>query len=186
MLKKLLIALLPLGTIAVVVWLVIPEYRALGEAKAERERASAQLEEKKDFIIKVKRLEAQYREIGDTAKKVAQIIPAEPDVPNLLAEIPTMALQHGMVLKDLTFSVRGDAEARDSSASGEAGSYQSMDASLVVTGTYDGLKIFLRALERELRIMDVLTLQFSIPTGDDQLQLFTFSITLRMYYGLNL
>ncbi|MDO8558466.1 MAG: type 4a pilus biogenesis protein PilO [bacterium] len=184
MLKKLFIALLSLGTIAVVVWLVLPEYRGLGEAKVARTQAEEALQEKQLLVSKIKNLEAQYREVEDVASKVAQIFPPMPDIPNLLVEIPEIASQNGMTLDDISFNVSETAlDATTRSKTQGSLPYQTMQASISVTGSYEALDGFLKALEKELRIIDVWALQFSVPSGEGS-QLFTFNLSVRMYYGL--
>src|SRR3989338_6965650 len=105
MLKKLLIAILPVGTIAVVLWLIVPEYHALADAKVGRETAQQAFKEKQELIAKIEELKKQYLTVEDVADEVAQIVPRSPDIPNLLVEFPALALQYGMALDTISFSV---------------------------------------------------------------------------------
>lgn len=193
MLKKLLIALLPLGAIAVVVWLVIPEYRALEAAKAQRIEAEEALQSKEELLAKIKRLTAQYREVGDAALKVPQIIPKTPDIPNLLVEIPEIAVQHGVTLHDLSFNAQEDTRGgrQPQQGSSSASAYESMNATLSLSASYDALKAFLAALEKELRIMDVQSLQVAAQQGEAEGgsaadPILKITMIVRMYYGLTI
>lgn len=181
MLKKLLIALVPLGTIAVVVWLVLPAFRALGEAKAIRADAQKVYQDKQELVAKIRNLEEQYAQVGDTTTKVAQIIPQTPDIPNLLAEIPELALQHGLTMNNIGFSVR-EGEVGQLVPAGQ--SFRTLDANIDLTGSFEAFKIFLKALEKELRIMDVQSLRFVVPRQGEGRAPYIFSLKVRMYYGL--
>src|SRR3989344_1991296 len=185
MLKKIFIAFLPLGTIAVILWLALPEYRALQAAKSVRAASSQALEEKRQLVAKIKNLEAQYHRIEEASLKVAQIIPPTPDIPNLLAEIPAIVLQHGMLLDDLSFAGQGT-DASSARSGQEQVAYKSMDMHLVVKGSYEALKILLEALEKELRIVDVQSLQFSVSQDAADIQPISFSISAKLYYGLGI
>ena len=182
MLKKIFIALLPLGTLAVILWLALPEYRTMQAAKIERAAASEALEEKRRLVAKIRGLEAQYRRIEESSLKVAQIIPPTPDIPNLLAEIPALVLQHGMLLEDLSFAGGNDAASVRSGQ--EQAAYKSMDMQLMVKGSYEAFKILLDAIEKELRVVDVQSVQFSIPQDAEGSQPISFSISAKLYYGL--
>lgn len=185
MLKKFLIALLPLGTIAVVIWLVLPQYRALGAAREERGEVERALDEKRRLIAKIRNLETQYRQLTDAVRKVTSIVPPTPDIPYLLVEIPDMAVQAGMQLEDISFSAQEHQAAEARVPQGL--SYRTMDVNMRIAGSYEALGIFLESLEKELRIMDIRSLQFTVPdtstegTGPTP---FAFALSVRMYYGL--
>ena len=185
MLKKLFIALLPLGTIAVMLWLVLPEYRLIQEEKAHRKEAEDALTQKQELIAKIRNLEEQYRSVEDVADKVASIVPTLPDIPNLLVEIPEIALQHGLTLDNLSFSVYEGQKFEGRSTTQGTMPFQAMEATLNVEGSFESLVAFLGGLQKELRIMDVQSLQFAVPEdisgGPAPLK---FNMLVRMYYGL--
>ena len=58
--------------------------------------------------------------------------------------------------------------------------YQTMSASMEVSGSYEVFKEFLRDLEFSIRITDVELLDFSPPSGGSDV--FSFKLTLKTYY----
>ncbi|MDP3963922.1 MAG: type 4a pilus biogenesis protein PilO [bacterium] len=185
MLKKLLIAILPLGTIAVVLWLILPQYRALQAAKAEREAARQALQEKQELIAKIEELKKQYLAVEDVTDEVAQIVPRTPDIPNLLVEMPALAVQYGVALDNISFNVTENTIPGPSQDASRP--FQSMTVGLSVSGTYDAFQEYLKALERELRVLDVQSLQFSLPPAEgDASSIYEFKVDAQLYYGLQL
>lgn len=185
-LKKILLVLLPLATIALVVWLALPEYRRIAPAKTAREQAAGELEQKRALLAKVRYLEKQFRSVELAARKVTDIVPSSPNVPQLLVEFPALVLRHGMTLS--RFSL-GSAKAGDpvvpragATPPSEA-PYLPLNVELGLKGTYEAFKVFLAAAERDLRLMDVNRIAFG---GADEGGLHDFSLTLSVYYGLSL
>lgn len=184
-LKKLFVALLPLGTAAVVILLVAPEYKRIADARLEKERAEAELRDKQALVEKIEGLEAQFREVKDAAEKVAEIVPPEPNIPALLVELPALALRYGMSLNNITFLVPPEGRASDASgAQGAVSPYRALQVTMSLKGTYETLKLWLRAVEKDLRLMDVSSVAFS--GGGETRGVSDYDISLQLYYGLTL
>ena len=188
LIKKIFVAMLPLATVAVVVMLVTPEYQRIGEARREKETAEIQLADKRTLVAKIKSLESQYREVEEETKKAAEIVPLDPSIPSLLVEIPALVVQHGMILEKIAFGTTKEAESRAfSSGPQQAVSgplYRSMPVELGLKGTYESFKVFLKALETDLRLMDVATIRFGgLAEGSG---IGTFDVSADVYYGLSL
>ena len=182
LLKKLFVAFLPLASIAVVVWLVVPAYQNIGEAKAEKEKAQSELDEKRALVEKVKGLETQFREVEEATRKVAEIVPPASNIPQLLVEFPALALQHGVAMKSIALN-EAKGESENTSGGASPPPYKTLTANLSFQGTYETLKLFLRALEKDLRMMDVTSVEFN---GGGDRDLISFTVQVKLYYGLTI
>jgi Tfp pilus assembly protein PilO len=182
MLKKILILSLPLSSIAIIVWLLLPEYNALKSVQADKTDADDALRQKQILVDKIKGLESQYRKVEGLASKVSQIVPPDPDVPNLLVEIPELVAAYGMTLKDMSFDETGS----NATFAGSS-NLRAMQANITVSGPYDYLTPMLRGIEKELRIMDVQSIEFKVPRESNTESAggtYDFKIDLQIYYGL--
>jgi Tfp pilus assembly protein PilO len=186
MIKKVIIAILPLTTIAIIVWFIMPEYDNLTLAKADRAAQEESLTSKQAYLTKLNKLKEKYDEAKGLVPRVDQIFPSTPDIPNLLAEVPDIAGRNGMNVTNIAFSDTKGASTDDATAPAE--SYKSMLINLSVSGSYDSFKNFLRDMEKELRIMDVQSVQFVVPSISDDSSTekeMSFTLGIKTYFALS-
>ncbi len=186
MIKNLIILVLILILIAVVVFLDVPKVQ---EILALREQISEQKEafsEKQALLLKIEELKSGYEENKESLEKVSYILPAEQDIPNLIVQLEALAFENGLVLESINLSSSEKTssgmaeEVRESQQGTTSQDYQILTANLKVIGDYSGFKNFLKAVENNIRLMDVVSLNFSGESGG--LGLFRFDITLKTYY----
>ena len=110
--------------------------------------------------------------------KLKKLLPDHVDNIRLILEIEKIATPYNMVLKDVQYSAvqedtnatassgdtstRGGGIGKNQSANTDYGSW---DLGFSTTGTYSNLISFMKDLESNLRIVDILSVQFSSITG---------------------
>lgn len=125
-------------------------------------------------IIKTKQTEFQnqqerlrsFEEFQKTNgfEKLNQILPNQPEIPELMMQLETMASQNNLILKTINFT-----EAQNE-----------ITGQITLAGSYQDLKNYLQALENNLRLIDVINLNFRAAKEES---VYDFNLTLKAYYG---
>ena len=129
---------------------------ALGNSKA-LENARDELTRKKNAID------------PNNLLKLEKLLPENIDNIRLILEIEKIALPYGMVLKDIKYST--DSDATKTGTAGIAGGvsrnkeYGIWNLEFSTTGTYNNFLNFTKDLERNLRIVDISSINFSSGGG---------------------
>lgn len=146
--------------------------RAKQETYDEAFTNSKALENERD------RLTTESNAISEENKaRLKKLLPDNVDNIRLILEIEKIAAPYGMVLRDVEYSVMPEEKGGASSSIANTSSgkektvkknYGSWDLGFSITGTYNNFVNFMRDLERNLRIVDISSIQFfSTPIGKD-------------------
>lgn len=147
-------------------------------------------------IEKVQNLISEYQSQGQIQEKISLSLPATEDVGGGLAQIYGIAKNSGLALQSASISLLG-IRSQNSGAAAELGSGEksasqfslqkpigSVVFNVRLTGSYDGLKDFLKLLETNIRIFDVGIISISpvgvstgVPSGT-----FNYDVSITTYY----
>lgn len=146
-----------------------PFYNELSELRAEAASYntaldnSVRLEQQRDKLVK------QENDIDpNNIVKLEKLLPDNVNNIRLILEIQEIAKPYGMSLKDVKYNVAEAAETEETTVqrgrnvtrvSNE--DYGVFDLEFSVSGTYDNFIGFIEALEKNLRIVDVSSIEFS-------------------------
>ncbi|MDP2586968.1 MAG: hypothetical protein Q8P32_04345 [Candidatus Komeilibacteria bacterium] len=181
-------------------WLVFPKYQGLREvATGSLPDKIGELQALEDYAVKIKQLEKVIADwqVKNQAKVaiLEQVLPDTPRVPELIAQLDALARSNGFIINSVDFTeseapVSG-ADSR-SAAKAKAGSQPEVQANLnldknirlvsinlnLTGGDYSAFKKFLDALEKNMRLLDVLSIDFSstLSAGTD------YTLALMTYY----
>lgn len=125
------------------------------------------------------KLTAKYNSINpDNLIKLQKLLPENIDNIRLVLEIEQIASPYGMALKDVKYNTTTDKSATKGATPGVTGAvagggvsepsrkdYGIWDLGFSTAGTYNNFLNFTRDLERNLRIVDISSIQFSSNTG---------------------
>ena len=163
-----------------------PIYSEIGGLRAQVASYDEALSNSKALKNEIDKLTAKYNAIDrDDLIKLQKLLPDNIDNIRLILEIEQIALPYGMALKDVKYNATND-PAKGAGAGGGAGTegapavlqgggtaiaggkdYGAWDLSFSTTGTYDNFLRFTRALESNLRIVDISSIQFSSGTENN-------------------
>ncbi len=127
-------------------------------AFSEYQKNRILIQEKKEALKEIatfeklaKDLNAKYSTLGGEFSKIVEAIPTNPQFSDLLAILDSIARKVGVGVSDVAFR---DIENK------KAGSdlYSLAEVSLNITGTYEDIVEFFNETEKELRLMDVVSL----------------------------
>ena len=187
MIKTIVIIILGLGFVAVVIFLDVPGVESVLAKRKEIENQKQVLIDKQDLLARVEKLTKLYEENKDNVEKTNFILPSSEEIPNLLVQLEALAFEQGLVLGKVDLSTAK----KEEPAQGIEGQqrviqdYETMIINIGLTGTYEGLKSFLKATEENIRLMDVDSINFgSAPQAEEYEgpQMFNFNIIINAYY----
>jgi len=188
--KQLLILIIFISAIGLITWqYLLPEFGVAFDLREEFNVWEKKLNETQSLREKLADLEKKYNGMASEADKVAEAVPAEQDISGLLVQVEELASRNGLILQDVNFSVV-EAKKNQSPAAIAAAAKAAtppgikiLTVSLSLNGTYPSLKNFVKSIENNLRIMDILTIDFSLQKAEaGALANQDFKISLNTYY----
>lgn len=192
--------ILLIALVAIVMFLDLPAYNRVGFLREEIEKYEQFLQEKEELLVKVSQLKQIYESREEEINKVYYVLPSLADIPNLIVQFEALASENGLILGNLGFGQTEVAkktggvswsvgtEGEDAIDGAQEG-YQSLKMSLTLIGSYQSFKSFLKALEHNIRLMDIKSISFSSAAeqkGEEGeavgIPTYTFSVSLEVYY----
>lgn len=165
---------LGMGLIAIALFLVwtldvatSSRISALREAIKEREATVA---ERENILAAVKKFQQDYTAQAADAQRFAALVPPRKSTAELVSEIEAMAAQSGITVTNLSTS--------GNPATG--GAYQELNLRLEARGAYAALVSFLAAAERNIRLLDMQTIEIS--TDAAQASVLTIQLQAKTYF----
>jgi Tfp pilus assembly protein PilO len=110
--------------------------------------------------------------LEENSMLVSQVVPDEQNVPGLLDQLNRIAVESGLSLTKLSYSV-ADSTIRDESAT----AYNAVLVSLGAEGTYNQMVSFMEAVENASRAVNVANYRFSETSDDTNRISITFILT---------
>jgi len=112
-------------------------------------------------------------------------LPSSQDVPNLITQLEGLAFENGLILEEIglaTIEETGAEKAQKARLEEKAKkNYQVLSASLKLIGSYSSFKNFLKAVEDNIRLIDINSVNFKVETKEG-IQLFESEVNLNTYY----
>lgn len=183
--KNIIPIILILVFVGILFLLDLPAYNKVAFLRDEVKRHKELLKEKEELLIKVDQLKQVYNSRKDEIDKVYYTLPSGKDIPNLIVQFEALVSENGLILEKLNFledkviaKAGLDEDEIDETRAPEE--YKSLGVSLSVSGTYESFKSFLEALELNVRLMDIKSINFS--SQKEEGSIFTFNIELKTYY----
>lgn len=150
---------------------------------------SKMLENERDKLTKI------YNSI-DTVnlEKLQKLLPDSVDNIRLILEIEKLALPYGMILKDVKYATVDAAKIKDTAQGGLQAkktdkNYGAWDLEFSTEGTYLNFVSFLKDLENNLRIVDVVSVDFSSDTGSginlNSQEAYKYNLKIKTYWLKN-
>lgn|SRR3989338_5704212 len=150
-----------------------PVYQDISARKLETASYDEALNNSKALETERDKLTKKYNTINvENLSKLTKMLPENVDNIRLILEIEKIAAPYGMALKDVKYDTSAAEEKKP--AAGEARAIQPGNTGVVskkdygtwelqfsTTGTYNNFINFLKSLEKNLRIVDVVSVKFS-------------------------
>ena len=184
--------------IAGFVLFVGPTYSQILELKTQVASYGEALDNAKTLEKERDRLTAKYNSVDpENLKRLEKLLPDSVDNIRLILEIEKVALAYGMVLKDVKYDIvrkKDSVEGTDAVPAGEnmalqSKDYGTWDLSFSVQGTYSNFVSFLKDLEKNLRIVDISSIQFASDAGSGAnpnfAEVYRYALKIKTYWLKN-
>jgi len=202
MTKEKLIIIGSLSALALVVaFLIMPAYDNLNANRQIIAQEKSTLEQITAFNQKIEEMNRQYK--AEELERLLSVLPKEEELPSLLIQLEALAIGNGLIMESVDFSeitsgvtppqpspelqnvLPTSQEASGESVLGnqqetQATPYKILAVRLKLSGGYDAFKNYLQAVEKNLRLMDVTSLDLDSKSGITQY--LAFSVNLQVYY----
>ena len=156
----------------IIFWvLLMPAYNKVMDQRQAIVQREDIIKTKTEIIESIKSLTKEYASKSNDITRFASMVPAVKSAPELVSSIEALATQNGLQLK--TISLSGN-------ISPGIEPYQEQSIGLELNGGYPAFKSFLIALEKNIRLIDVLSIDAS-PTSDNS-PIISFRIKGNAYY----
>lgn len=171
-LSRTYIGALLVATAGILFWvLLMPTYdKVMAQRDAIAERVVI-IKERGDVIASIKTLTEEYVTRSADIARFASIVPDKKSVPELISSLQALAVQNGLQLTTIALS---------GNTNQDINPYQEQSIDLGLNGGYLAFKSFLIALERNIRLIDIVSITAS-PTSDNS-SIISFQIKGTAYY----
>ncbi len=152
---------------------VRPLYSDVSVIRTDIKTYNVALDNSKDLQLTRDALLATYKSISVTDKeRLLKFLPNGVDNIGLILEIEQIAKSHNMTLKDIRFDTEkpGTAQAKSNSSVAikandptASKTYGVFPFEFTTEGSYDDFVVFLKDIERNLRVVDVKSVSFTVP-----------------------
>jgi len=132
-------------------WVLLPIWGNT-QAALELKKANADnLTQRKQLTASLEKLISQYGERTADFNYFSKAVPMDQDIPGLLVSLESLASENGMVFSGVNF------KPKDLKASG----IKTLAMEIKIKGSYPAFRNYLGAMERSLRLFDVISVSFS-------------------------
>lgn len=158
--------------------LTSPVYDTMGELRAQMASYNEALDNSKALENERDKLTAKFNSINpENLTKIVKLLPDNIDNIRLILEIEQVAMPYGMILKDVKYNAVK--ETPKNAAGAEAipqgagmletanRDYGAWDLEFSIIGTYNDFINFTKDLEKNLRIVDIASIEFSSNVGNN-------------------
>jgi Tfp pilus assembly protein PilO len=169
--------ILIIGAIFVFSSLLLPEYEAIRQLRGERESLTKLLKEEQRVTDSLTRLVSAPSGVSNLQQNLSLTLPTTQAIPEAVNQLEGIAKTRGISVEALGIELLPlEATSTDSAIKPVGG----LRVSLSAKGSYESLKLYLAALETNIRIMDVRSLK--IEGGGSKQSTLSYSLKVDTYY----
>lgn len=139
------------AALAIGFWILWPLYGDITAALLSREQNQSNLAQRKKLTENLERLISQYNERNSDVASLSKAVPSDQNIPELLVNFEAIASENGLIFRGVNF------KPKDLKAPG----VKTLIAEIRVKGSYPDFLNYLKAVEKSLRIFDVMSVSFS-------------------------
>ncbi len=132
-------------------WVLLPIWENT-QAALELKKANADnLAQRKQLTASLEKLISQYGERTADFNYFSKAVPTDQDIPGLLVSLESLASENGMIFSGVNFKPK---DLKDSSI-------KTLAMEIKIRGSYPDFQNYLGAMEKSLRLFDVISVSFS-------------------------
>lgn len=151
--------------------LVMPAYDTIGNQRDALAERILILEKRAQIMANIDQLTKEYSSRAADIERFSSIVPARKSIPEIISAIQALATNNGLQLSTIALG---------NNTSADKNPYQSQLIDLNLSGSYPAFKSFLLALERNIRLIDIYSIDAS-PASDNS-PIISFRLKGNAYY----
>ena len=157
----------------------VVEKKSVRELRAERAEYRAALQKTREIELARTGLLEKYNSIPTADReKLERMLPDHSDTVRLVIDINTIAAAHGVTLRNITVVDGASLGATRGNAIGTSEKlYETIELAFGIRGTYEDFRLFVEDLEKNVRLVDPVSLSFAAPQGGA----YDIAMTVRTY-----
>jgi Tfp pilus assembly protein PilO len=177
-----------IALVSVSYFLAWPAFVSVYASQKENAFWQEKIAETQNLKQKLGDLAGKYEIVKEDAERILAAVPKEEDLPALLVQLEALSSQNGLILNSIAFK-QEDATLKKGQPSIDlkivnpavASAAKKMGIHVALSGSPTAFRSFLKAVEDNLRIMDVETISFNSSSSFSE-SLVTFTVDLSVYY----
>lgn len=155
--------------------MTIPSYQTNQKEIAQRK---VEIEYAKNKLDSLNTTKSNLAELGDIVNKMLVAIPGDKDAPNLITELEAIGKANNVTLPSIQIS-DGAAGASSGSATASSSS-NSISVSFGATGKFEDLSNLIKALENDIRFMNIGAITMNKSESTDKTSSDMMSLTIQL------
>lgn len=166
-----------IGTVFVLSVFILPTTEIIQQLRGEEIALSELYNTELARVETVRQIFEQFGGISNIQDTLSLALPIKEDVPSIINQVNGIAKISGIVIDSIDLQLLPIRSTSEESAIRPVGTVRIV---LDVQGAYESIKLYLQALETNVRIMDVQKL--NVQGGADEGEVLKYSIIIHAYY----
>jgi len=176
---------------------VIPLFSSARVMYLNLNQKHQEIEKLKELANNIEKIKQDYGDISEEVEKVLLTLPEEKDLPQLLVQFEKLAINNGLLLESIEFGEISKKKESDFIRTIE--DYETLNQSkkilsifpnsfvlIRIVGSYSAFKNYISSLEKNVRSMDIYSIEFSSSNKSGNLfgnsGVFEFNLGINVYY----
>lgn len=160
---------------------VVPAYADANLLRGELSTKQSALSEQRQIVEKIRELLARFESIPGLESTLSNVVPNDEAVSALFNEVYSIASRSGLRVDDFSSNTALALAPNRDSNSAALRNLGTMQVETTLIGSYESIRAFIEALERDVRIMDINEVSIE-SAADPGSNLFTVRLQLKAYY----
>lgn len=152
---------------------VFPEYNKISELNIALEERQELYDSRSAIIKRIKDLNKEYQQRAADITRISSVLPSKKSLAEAVSAIDRLSTQSGLQLISATIAGKP--------SDSQEGAYNFLPIEISMGGGYPGLVSFLQAAEKNLRIIDITSMDAAAGSADNP-RLLNFSLKGNAYY----
>ena len=153
--------------------MAFPIYNRISDLDVAIKEREELLNSRNTIIANIKRLDAEYQKRIPEITKLSAIVPSKKSVAEVLSAVNDVSAKNGVELFSSSIIGKKTSDA-------DTSPFNLLALEIGLNGTYPGLTNFLKGLERNLRLVDITSIDAAVGTGT--VSVLNFTIKGNAYY----
>ncbi|MFA4999125.1 MAG: hypothetical protein WC519_00020 [Parcubacteria group bacterium] len=165
------------GALYVFAKLISPKFSEIQTLRGQRQSISALLADYETAIQEKNRVLARYENVSALRSVFSEVVPPTEDVPSFMNQLYGLAKLNEVTVDSIEFQ---ELSLQTTSAGSLAKPYGTVQATIKCASKYENMKAYLSAIETNIRLMDVTSI--NITEGFDNDPILVYTMTVSAYY----